>query len=414
MPRIPYPSPPAWSSGIFTVGVTGTNGKTTTTALVAAALGRLHAPVLRNTTVGSFLGSEPLELAPDFDGFMEGMERLRSSGGRLAAIELTSEALACGFAKAWPCSIGVFTNLTREHLDAHGSAEHYLASKAQLFVHLPASGCAVLNGCDPSAELLEAVVPKGVRVLRYGVGSVAPGRALDLVIDGIRLSWQGTAFRLQGGLLPDSLELSVRAIGEVHAENAAAALAAAVAAGVDVAQAADAISRVPAPPGRFEVLGVGPRVVVDYAHTPDALLRTLQSARLLCEGRLHVVFGAGGNRDQGKRPEMGEAARGADRVTLTSDNPRSEAPAQIAAQIRAGLGAHADVRIELDRARAIREAVQEAAEGDVVVVAGKGHERVQLIGAERRPFCDQQVAQEALAMGSGGESNQEAGAVIST
>src|SRR5207248_2839476 len=153
------PAPPAFANEIATVGVTGTNGKTTTTAWIAAALRRLGGPVLRATTVGHFLDDEPLEVEKSYDGFVAAMRTLFDRGGRRAAIELTSEALAAGFARAWPCRVGVFTNLTHDHLDAHGSPEHYLASKAQLFVSLPAGGTAVLNASDPTWALLREVVP---------------------------------------------------------------------------------------------------------------------------------------------------------------------------------------------------------------------------------------------------------------
>ncbi|AUX46422.1 hypothetical protein SOCE26_079280 [Sorangium cellulosum] len=399
--RPPPPSAP-WASRLFTVGVTGTNGKTTTTTLVAAALARLGGPVARVTTLGSFLDDERLDVPFDHAGFVETMRRCLDRGGRRAAIELTSEALALGFARAWPCRVGVFTNLTRDHLDAHGSAEHYLASKAQLFVHLPEGGAAILNGCDPASSLLEEVVPGGVRVLRYGAPSRGEAHApLDLRARRVDVGWDGTRVALEAsarfGAAPPAL--STRAIGDVFAEDALAAFAAAVASGVPPAEAAAAIAAAAPPPGRFEVVAERPRVVVDYAHTPDALARTLAAARRLAAGRrLTVVFGAGGDRDRDKRPLMGAAARAADRVVLTSDNPRGEDPAAIAAAIRAGLGDHGDVAVVLDRARAIEGAVTSAAEGEIVVIAGKGHEAEQVIAGERRRFSDREVARAAAGL----------------
>ncbi|MBI5534065.1 MAG: UDP-N-acetylmuramyl-tripeptide synthetase [Deltaproteobacteria bacterium] len=394
-----FPPPPDWSTRLRTLGVTGTNGKTSTTAFLAAALRTIARPVLRNTTVGAFLDDEPLDVPATYDGFLEGMRTCLDRGGTFAAIELTSEALALGFAKAWPCSIGVFTNLTRDHLDAHGSFEHYLASKAQLFVHLPAGGCAVLNGADPACPLLEEIIPPGVRVVRYGNAARMPAdRALDLSITSVRTSWEGTSITLATSSALANLpeHLSLRLIGDLYAENAAAALAAAVLAGASPEDAARAISEMPAPPGRFEVIGKGPRAVVDYAHTPDALSRTLAAARAVCAGTLTVVFGAGGNRDQGKRAAMGQAARGADRIILTSDNPRCEDPAAIAAAIQQGLQGLQGVSVELDRAAAIREALSGASADDVVVIAGKGHEKDQDVGGVKRPFCDQDVARGVL------------------
>ena len=401
------PAPPAWSSELFTVGVTGTNGKTTTTAWVAAALRSLAAsrgegPVARATTVGFFLDDEEVPVEKTYAGFIAAMRTCFERGGRHAAIELTSEALAQGFAHAWPCQVGVFTNLTHDHLDAHGSAEHYLASKAQLFVALPAGGTAVLNAADPVFELLSEVIPVGVAVRSYAVPSRGPtlGKA-DLVATAVDVSWSGTrivcAVRDDGSCSGLPRELRVRAIGEVHAENALAALLGAVAAGVPPALAAAALEVAAPPPGRFEVVHERPYVVVDYAHSPDALERSVQTARKLAKGALCVVFGAGGQRDQAKRAPMGEAARPADHVILTTDNPRDEDPAAIAAEIAIGLRGHGSVRIELDRRGAITTAIASAGAEDVVLIAGKGHEVEQQVGGATRRFSDVEVAREALA-----------------
>lgn len=380
------------------MGVTGTNGKTTTTSLVAAALACLSAPIPRVTTIGFFVGEEQLELPNDYRGFFQTLKTGRERGARHAAIELTSQALGLGFFHAWPCRVGVFTNLTRDHVDQHGSPEHYLASKAQLFVNLPPGGSAILNGCDPASQLLAEVIPKGVRVLYYGARSRGEPRVpLDLEAEQVELSWQGTRARLKGsaqlGQVPEALEL--RAIGDVFVENGLAALCAAIAMGAPASAAASAMAAAPAPSGRFEVVRREPYVVVDYAHTPDALQRTLAAARRLCRGKLSVVFGAGGERDQPKRPLMGEAASSADHVWLTSDNPRSEDPLSIAEAIRGGLPTHPSVVIELDRQVAITRAIRQAAADDVVVIAGKGHEAEQDIGGTRRHFSDAEVARSA-------------------
>jgi UDP-N-acetylmuramoyl-L-alanyl-D-glutamate--2,6-diaminopimelate ligase len=388
------PPPPAWHASLRTAGVTGTNGKTSTTIMLAAALGVLASPVPQVTTVGAFLDREPFATTPDYPGFLKTMRAAVDRGGRYAAIELTSEALAIGFARAWPCEVGVFTNLTRDHLDAHGSAEHYLASKAQLFMQLPPGGTAVLNGADPACALLAEVVPAHAKVLRYGVpsrGAIDP--QTTLVAEEVALGWDGTRVRLSGTSIG---ELVVPVIGEVFAENGLAALGGAIAFGVEPAAAARAIAAVPPPRGRFEVVARAPYVVVDYAHTPDALRRTLATARALCHGTLSVVFGAGGQRDQPKRPLMGDASTEADRVIVTSDNPRGEDPAEIAAQIKGGMGGKACETI-LDRAQAIAAAITAAGRDDVVVIAGKGHETTQSIGGETRNFSDVEVAHRALA-----------------
>jgi UDP-N-acetylmuramoyl-L-alanyl-D-glutamate--2,6-diaminopimelate ligase len=394
------PTAPSWSRELFTVGVTGTNGKTTTTTYLAAALARLKEPAVRVTTLGFFLGDRELFLPKDWSGFLCAMRDGLDAGGKYAAIELTSEALARGFAAAWPCSIGVFTNLTHDHLDAHKSPEHYLASKAQLFMHLPQGGTAVLNACDPASELVAEVVPQGVEIVTYGVAARGEAwRVLDLGATSIDVTWEGTRIALEGSARLGDLpaEMTIRAHGAVYAENAMAALLAAIRAGAPARAAVAAISAAETPPGRFEVVARAPYVVVDYAHSPDALGRTLAGARPLCKGRLTVVFGAGGDRDRDKRAPMGQAAAAADRVILTTDNPRSEDPKEIAVAIRMGLAGHDQVEIVLDRASAIERAVGEAGAEDVVLIAGKGHERDQTIGVSSRPFSDKEVALAALA-----------------
>jgi UDP-N-acetylmuramoyl-L-alanyl-D-glutamate--2,6-diaminopimelate ligase len=394
------PSPPAWHSDLLTVGVTGTNGKTSTTRWVGAILGAIARPVAMATTLGSFLDDTPLKVEMTWEGFLATMRACRDGGGRFASIELTSEALARGYAKAWPCTVGVFTNLTHDHLDAHGTPEHYLASKAQLFLHLPPGGTAVLNGADPSTDLLAEVIPPGVRVLRYAVPSRGePTAPIDLRATSVATSWHGTKMVTEAsvslGVWPR--EIAIRAIGDVYAENALAALLAGVSAGVPIEAAVAAMEAVAPPRGRFEVVHERPYVVVDYAHTPDALARTLAIARKLCTARLTVVFGAGGDRDRKKREPMGEAAGIADTIVLTSDNPRSEDAGAISGAIKRGIADRAKVTFEIDRAKAIAHAIERAGDEDVVLIAGKGHESGQTIGTVTRPFDDIMVAREAIA-----------------
>jgi len=396
--RRQVPAPPAWQSSLFTVGVTGTNGKTTTTAWIAAALRSFGHPVARATTVGFFIDEEQMPYEKSYDGFIMGMKVALDRGGKYAAIELTSEALAHGFAAAWPCKVGVFTNLTHDHLDAHGSPEHYLASKAQLFVSLPEGATAVLNASDPVFDLLSEVLPKGVTRWSYAVPSRgAPQGEPDIVATSVTVDWQGThvkcAVRDPSSGLPN--ELHVRAIGDVYAENALAALLGAVAAGVPPEKAKEALATAAPPPGRFEVIHEWPFVIIDYAHSPDALARTVAVARKLADregGKLAAIFGAGGKRDKAKRAPMGEAARAADVVVLTSDNPRDEDPGEIAHAIAAGLAGHPGVRTELDRRRAIVDTIRKADRRDVILVAGKGHETEQTIGAETKRLSDAEVA----------------------
>jgi len=395
----PPPAPPPWARSLFTVGVTGTNGKTSTTATIAALLTNLERPVARVTTVGSFLDDERLDVPAHYEGFLETMRRCVAAGGRYAAVEFTSEALALGFARAWPCRIAVFTNLSQDHADAHASMEQYLACKAQLFMALEPGGVAVLNARDAAAKLLAEVVPPGVELLRYGVPARGDSWATaDLAAHSLHPSFHGTTFELERSLrfpgLPRTMH--IRAIGEVFVENALAALGAALAAGVPMAGAVGTLSQVPPPFGRFQLVHERPNVVIDYAHTPDALERTLQTARRLCTGRLSVVFGAGGQRDRTKRPLLGSAARIADHVVVTSDNPRNEDPLAIMAEIAEGLDGHGDVLLEVNREHAIQGALCAAGPQDLVLIAGKGHERTQEAWGVLSPFSDESIVRALL------------------
>jgi UDP-N-acetylmuramoyl-L-alanyl-D-glutamate--2,6-diaminopimelate ligase len=395
----PPPAPPAWASSLLSVGITGTNGKTSTTGMVAALLGLLTRPVARVTTLGCFLEQEKLEVPPHYEGFLETMRHCREAGGRYAALELTSEALALGFAKAWPCRVGVFTNLTLDHSDAHGSPEHYLASKAQLFLALPSDGCAVLNACDENAQLLGEVVLKGTARIHYGVVSRGAAWApLDLSATNIELSLEGTRAELvQSSRFPElPPQLELRAIGAIFVENALAALGAALALGVPAREACATLATLAPPPGRFEIVHRAPDVIVDYAHTPDALERTLVTARALCRGTLTLVFGAGGDRDRLKRPLLGAAAAAADRIVLTSDNPRSESPEAIMDEIASGMPPGRQVLREVDRERAIERAVAGAASEDLVLITGKGHERTQEANGRRVPFSDVAIVRRSV------------------
>lgn len=401
MAVIDYPPPPDFWRDFSTVGITGTNGKTTTTLYVASALSVLGRPVANVTTLAHALDTEVLDVDVDYDGFIETLRRCHERGGRYAAIECTSEALASGFMRAWPCQIAVFTNLSHDHLAQHGSAEHYLASKAQLFVQLPPGGFAILNREDPNSALLAEVVPEHATQLWYGTSAE---RELDLELLEAIPSWNGTTLRVRSKTRERDrerdreleLELQVRAIGGVFAKNACAALLASIAAGADPERAASAIAETANASGRFEVVSKRPYTVVDYAHTPDALERILETARALAPRSITLVFGAGGNADPDKRFPMGQIATQADRIIVTSDNPRREDPRKIADDLCAGIGDHADVTLELDRARAIELALERASMEDLVIVAGKGHETSQIVGDRAIPFSDRQVILDAL------------------
>jgi UDP-N-acetylmuramoyl-L-alanyl-D-glutamate--2,6-diaminopimelate ligase len=369
-----------------TVGVTGTNGKTTTTSMVAAIVAAAGEPAARVTTLGAWVDGERVTGADLVDEFLLAVERAVDRGVKTIAVEMTSKALAAGVARKWRPDVGIVTNVTRDHLDHHGTPEAYLAAKAQIVIGLAPGSTAVLNADDPAVALIAELVPEGITTLQFSQRD--PNCAL--VAKRIEVSATGTRIEL-AGIVDGTLELSV--VGAVHAHNAMAAALAAHALGYGTDAIRRGLAAFTGVPGRFEVVARDPLVVVDYAHTPDGLTGTLATARALAP-RVICVFGCGGNRDRGKRPEMGAIADGAaDVVILTSDNPRHEDPHAIAAEILAGVPVrHAEWIVELDRARAIERAISIARPTDIVVIAGKGHEQVQEIGGAVLPFCDADVA----------------------
>ncbi len=403
-PVRPTPPPFAWASDFFTLGVTGTNGKTSTTLLAGAALRAAGKPVLVETTLGYSLDDARLDVPRTLEGYYRAFEQANVAGCRDAAIEVTSQALAQGYAKRWRFDLAVFTNLSRDHLAEHGSWEHYLASKAQLFVHLGPGCSAVLNAADESALLIDQVTPADVKRHYYAVPSRGPLlRAAHLVTREVRLDAEGTHLELEPSPFAEMLggALDTRLVGHVFAENALAAATAALAHGVSGPSVRSGIAACPPVPGRFEVVARSPNLVaVDYAHTPDALARTCDTARELGRGaRVLVVFGAGGGADPKKREPMGRAVgERADVAIVTNDNPRREDPKLIAKAVSRGAerGGRAYVTTELDRRRAIELALSKAKPGDVIVIAGKGHEVGQTIGNETLPFSDVEEVQRAL------------------
>lgn len=381
-------------AALTTASVTGTNGKTTTASMIAAIVEAAGEPSARVTTVGAWVGGVRVEAPDPTREFLACVEAAVDAGVRTIALEMTSQALGDGMARKWPSRVGVFTNLTRDHLDAHGTPEAYLASKAQLFLGLEPGGVAVMNGDDPATELICELLDPAREVRRFSLrdpSAALAARRVDVSDRGTRVSLAPGAL---AGRLGGGLELA--AVGDVHAQNALAAALAADA----LDYPADAILRGLAGfagvTGRFHIVGRRPLVVVDYAHTPDGLRGTLATARRLIAdgGQLVCVFGCGGERDRGKRPQMGAVVHAhADRAWLTNDNPRREDPAAIAADVRAGIqGSGAAWTVELDRAAAIAGAVAGAGAADVVVVAGKGHEAEQIIGTERIAMSDIELA----------------------
>jgi UDP-N-acetylmuramoyl-L-alanyl-D-glutamate--2,6-diaminopimelate ligase len=376
------------SHDLDAVGVTGTNGKTTTTRMIAAICNRANRPCGVIGTVGAEFATQtwPLAnttpLAPELQGLLAAM---RDAGAAAVAMEVSSHALALDRVDDVRFAVGVLTNVTRDHLDFHATLESYAAAKRRLFGM--AEKCVINADDDHGARWAAELRARGVETLTYGRSANA-----SLVASNVVVEPGGSRFELDGR------GFEVRLPGRFNVSNALAAIGTARVLGVDDAASAAGLAELERVPGRMEhVRGGAIDVVVDYAHTPDALENALRSLRETTQGKLFVVFGCGGDRDRGKRPEMGAvAARLADRVIVTSDNPRSEDPGTIAADIVAGSGTQSTVVVELDRRRAIERAVSEARAGDVVLVAGKGHEAYQLVGERVLDFDDVAVVRDAL------------------
>jgi UDP-N-acetylmuramoyl-L-alanyl-D-glutamate--2,6-diaminopimelate ligase len=381
----------AWAFGdpaaaLDLVGVTGTNGKTTTVHLLrhllggsslASSIGTLGVVVGDGRVLpatGSLTTPGPVEL-------QAALAALRDAGVRTVAMEVSSHSLDQDRVAGLAFRAAVFTNLTRDHLDYHGGEAAYLAAKLKLDGYLAAGGCQVVNAADPAWT---ALPPRAERL------TFALERPADVRADAIERDGAGMRFVLRAPQRAAAVALPLP--GRFNVENALGAAAAAIALGRDVAEVAVRFATAPQVPGRMERLAETPCLVLrDYAHTPDALARALAALRPSTAGRLVVVFGAGGDRDRGKRPQMGAAAaQGADLCIVTSDNPRTEDPERIIDDIEAGMAGTPHLRIA-DRRAAILRALALAGPGDTVLLAGKGHEVYQVVGAERQPFDEREI-----------------------
>jgi UDP-N-acetylmuramoyl-L-alanyl-D-glutamate--2,6-diaminopimelate ligase len=373
-----------------TVGVTGTNGKTTTAFLVHALLEADNRQTGLLGTVKSVIGGAARTVertTPEAIDLQRTFREMLDSGDVACAMEVSSHALELHRADAIHFAAAIFTNLTQDHLDFHGTMEEYFLAKRRLFEPERARHH-VVNVDDPYGARLAAELPAPIT---FAIDRDAAYRAHDL-----QTGLMGSSFMVDA---PDgTVALRSPLPGRFNVYNVLGALAAARAVGVALDTAARAIETAGHVPGRFEPVDAGQdfAVLVDYAHTPDSLENVLRAARQITAGRVHVVFGCGGDRDRGKRPLMGEiAVRLADRVIVTSDNPRSEDPEAIIEEILVGTGQ--DVEHDADRRRAIGRAIAEARTGDVVVIAGKGHEQGQEFAHGRKiPFDDVTVARDAL------------------
>ena len=372
-------------------GVTGTNGKTTTTYLLRHILRRAGRSVDLIGTVEQTVGGRghhAHRTTPEATDLQRWLERMRDIGTQDVVMEVSSHALDMGRVHGMHFTGAVFTNLTQDHLDYHVTLDRYLSAKLRLFAMIPSNGFGAVNADDPASTAFLRALPG--RPIRYGIEAPADlsARRIELRADGssFDLSWAGREARVR---LPIA--------GTYNVHNALAAAAAAIGGGVDLEAVAAALSDTDTPPGRFERVDRGQdfTVIVDYAHTPDGFAKLLGAVRAITRGRILMVFGCGGDRDRGKRPQMGAlAASLADDVFITTDNPRSEDPAAISDQIVAGIRetGRTNFVCELDRRRAIRMALRAAHSGDAVVIAGKGHEDYQLIGDEVQHFSDREEA----------------------
>ena len=397
------------SRELRTVGITGTNGKTTTAHLVAGVFAAAGLPAGLLGTVVNRIGGEdsPVELTTAESLDLQRMFRaMVAAGDRACALEVSSHALAQDRAVGIHFDAAVFTNLTRDHLDYHADLDDYFAAKRRLFLTAEghkAADCAVVNVRDEYGCRLadDCRVAYGEGLWTFAVvddaDATSDARALDL-----DLRADASAFTLVVPRLGFEARITLRLAARFNVENALAAATAGLALGLSPTAVERGLAVSDGVPGRFEAVRAGQpfSVVIDYSHTPDSLQNALCAARAVTRGRVLAVFGCGGDRDRGKRPLMGDiGARLADRAFITSDNPRSEEPLAIIDEIVAGVPSERlrAVTLEPDRRAAIRLALDAAQEEDTVVIAGKGHEQGQIIGDQRIPFDDRRVAEELLA-----------------
>ena len=374
-------------------GITGTNGKTTCAWLYAQCFGA------EGAYMGTLGTGQPPEVTPashttpDVVSVHRTLRALVDHGARAVAMEVSSHALDQDRVGGVRLPLAGFTNLTRDHLDYHGTMAAYGAAKERLF-HLRGVEHAVINVGDPFGRALAERLPGGVRLTAVGPSGEVATR--ERYVAATEIDCRGDGLAISGDTHAGRFRLHSPLIGGFNAENLLLVLGLLLAADVPLAEALASLGRATAPPGRMEGFAVGrggPMLVVDYAHTPDALNKVLTALRAHTGGRLWCVFGCGGDRDPGKRPLMAAAAEAlADRIIITDDNPRTEDPDRIVAMLSGALTGRVPAQVERDRAKAIAAAAAEARPGDVVLIAGKGHEDYQIYGTERRHFSDRDIA----------------------
>lgn len=383
------------------VGVTGTNGKTTTTNLINAVYIQHGLKTGLIGTIHNRIGDRILAVehtTPESTDLQRLLGQMSRESVQALVMEVSSHALALGRVDQCEYDTAVFTNITQDHLDFHGTMEEYLEAKTLLFSELGVDARkagnkhAVINADDPAADKL--INACSVDVLTYGIERPADVAARDVLVTA-----RGVCFTAE--VPGETIDLHLKLTGKFNVYNALAAVAAGIADGIPVPIIKRALENVTGVPGRFELVDRGQdfAVIVDYAHTPDGLQNVLSTAREITSGRLITVFGCGGDRDRTKRPQMGAiAAQMSDLAVVTSDNPRNEDPMNIIEDILPGVRGtnRANYVVIPDRREAIRQAIREAGSGDVVVIAGKGHEDYQIIGTKRTHFDDREEAAAAI------------------
>ena len=382
---------------MWVCGITGTNGKTSCSQWLAHALSSaaVKTGVVGTLGAGLYARMSPIGYTtPDVLELHRLLAEMKGGGAQAVAMEVSSHGLDQGRVNGVAFDCALLTNLTHDHLDYHGTMAAYAEAKARLF-DAPGLQAAVLNLDDAfGVRLAQRTAARGLRTIGYGFS--APAVEEFVCIE----RYESNHVRIVSPW--GAANAALPQVGKFSAANALGVLGCLIAKGVPFAEGVALLERLPPVPGRMQTIGDRPLVIVDYAHTPDALdkvLAALEPAARARGGRLSVVFGAGGGRDAAKRPEMGLAAsRRADRVVITSDNPRNEDPLAIIAAIRAGIeGTRSGYAVEPDRAKAIEAAIADAAPADVVLIAGKGHEDYQEIAGRKLPFSDAAVAGAALA-----------------
>ncbi len=376
-----------------TIGTTGTNGKSSTTSMLSSIVRAAGEPYAEMTTLGSIVEGISFDQEDQELRFVKTIEAALESQVKTLCLEVTSQALMQGFARNWSSKVAIFTNLTLDHLDLHKSPEHYLASKAQLFTHLPPNGTAVLNADDPSSYLIKEVIPPYCRINWYSLKDPMS----DLAASEVILSRKGTKVFLHPSPLSEELggEIELQVVGSVFAYNALGACLGAQALGYSPQAIKKGLQDWKPIKGRFEIVHQYPLVIIDYAHTPDGLERTLEAIHDLNEdGRIFCVFGCGGNREQSKRAKMGIIAdQLADAIIVTSDNPRHEPNEKIVSEIMTAIENSKNWQIIHDRKEAITTALRIAKREDIILIAGKGHEQTQSIQGKQLSFSDHQIVE---------------------